>query len=202
MKTSLKFVTLALILGASFARAEQTVDCVKVSQSVTAEVTASQSQVLQIVEKFVKENPDCACEVVKASITAAKADVATVANIVEVAAIAAPEQMRLAAQCAIAVAPDAADAVQAVIAKLDPGTGDSGLSGKEVSTKGGTEKGGTAPEQGANPLDFPTNGGPNKVGPTPGGPGGAPLLPPLFPYQPPFVSPPKVTRIGNTLFPG
>lgn len=205
MKTSLKFALLSVIFGTTAAIANDVkseVDCTVITTSVQNEVTTNASLVLSIVEKFVKANPQCACEIVKTSIASSKADAKTVASIVEVAAVAAPDQMRLVAQCALAIAPDALNDVQAVMAKLDPATGDSGSSGKEVAEKGGMEKGGIdkpAPATAGNPLDFPTNGGGNVVGPTPGGPGGYPLLPPYFPYQV-FVSAGNATKSKRPLY--
>lgn len=177
---------LALLFGcASFAAEVEKVevDCVKMSALLQAEVKTTPSAVLAIVEKTVRENPDCACEIVKAAIIGSEAESSLVASIVEVVAVATPEQMRLAAQCAVAVAPDAIAEVQAVLAKFDPATGDGGTSGKEVTEKGGMAQEPTLP----NPLDFPTNGQSVVVGPTPGGPGGLMYLPSYFPFQPPFV---------------
>ena len=113
--------------------------------------------------------PGCACEIVKAAIEASKANARWSRAIVESAATAAPDKMRLISQCAVAVAPMSLDEVQAVIAKPDPNAGEAGQSAK--SAKGGeTGEVATTP----NPLDFPGQG---PVGPTPGGPGGMPVLP-------------------------
>lgn len=153
MKTTISFAMLALLgAGVSFAEKPATVDCVKLSLSIKTEVADNQSLVLQIVDRAVRENPSCACEIVKASIAASNADHKLIASIVEVVATAAPEQMRLAAQCAVAMAPDALQDVQAVLAKLDPATGD----GATVSAKGGTDKEPIA-EKTPNPLDFPVD---------------------------------------------
>ena len=141
MKTTLKFALLAAVCCASVHAADKPqVDCVKVSFSIKEEVASNQSLVLQIVEKAVLANQDCACEVVKSAITATQADNKLIASIVEVAAMAAPEKMRLIAQCAVAVAPDSLTDVQAVLAKLDPGTSNGDKSGKEVTEKGGLEE--------------------------------------------------------------
>jgi len=95
------------------------VDCQKLYTSVTQEVTGSSSKVLEIVEKYISENPECACEVVKAAIVASEADKGLVAEIVTTATLASPDKLRLVAQCAIAVAPDALAEVQQVMAKYD-----------------------------------------------------------------------------------
>lgn len=173
MKTTLKFATLAaLSTGALFAEKPAPVDCQKVSVPFAEEVVAHQSLVLQLVDRAVRENPSCACEIVKAAIQATKADSKLIASIVEVAGVAAPEQLRTVAQCAVAVAPDSLEEVQAVLAKLDPGTGD----GATVSEKGGVDKQPVAQEEAFNPLDFPTTGKGDTVtllpGKTTGGSGG------------------------------
>jgi hypothetical protein len=166
MKTTLKFATLAaLSTGALFAEKPAPVDCQKVSVTFTEEVVAHQSLVLQLVDRAVRTNPTCACEIVKAAIKATKADNKLIASIVEVAAVAAPEQLRVVAQCAVAVAPDSLEEVQAVLAKLDPGTGD----GVVDSEKGGVDKQPVAVEETPNPLDFPTNGDDAVVFLVPGG---------------------------------
>lgn len=128
MKTTLKFAFLAAVCSASVHAADKPqVDSVKVSLSIKEKVASNQSLVLQIVEKAVLANPDYACEIVKSAITATQADNKLIASIVEVAAMAAPEKMRLIAQSAVAVAPDSLTDVQAVLAKLDPGTRPPGI---------------------------------------------------------------------------
>jgi hypothetical protein len=187
MKTSITFAMLALFsAGVSFAEKPATVDCVKLSLSIKTEVTENQSLVLQIVDRAVRENPSCACEIVKTSIAACNADHKLIASIVEVVATAAPEQMRLAAQCAVAMAPDALQDVQAVLAKLDPSTGD----GEKASAKGGVDKQPIA-EKMPNPLDFPVD--PSGIGYTPNSPGGLWNSPLFFGSQIIYISPPSAS---------
>ncbi len=165
MKKTIYFAIMGLALGSMSASAA--VDCVKLSVSVKHAVAAERTSVLEIVTAQINANPGCACEVVKAAIEGANADASTVAAIVEAAAIAAPDQMRLVAQCAIAVAPDSLGKVQAVMAKLDPNKGEGGKSsksGKEPAAEAAAEE---------NPLDFPGRG---PVGPRPGdNPNGFPV---------------------------
>ncbi|MBC7979173.1 MAG: hypothetical protein H7Y36_01260 [Armatimonadetes bacterium] len=163
--------------------ANASVDCATLSMSVKNSVSAEQSKVLEIVSAEVATSPDCACEIVKAAIEGSNAKTQTVAAIVEAAATAAPEQMRLVSQCAVAVAPDALAAVQSVIAKLDPNLGESGTSAKGAKNAAVGEV-----SEMPNPLDFPGQG---PVGPTPGGPGGLPLIPQLPPV---VIAPPAVTE--------
>lgn len=189
MKKNTKHLVLALLFsGVACAAEKPSVDCSIAVASIQSEVKAQPSAVLSIVEKAVKLHPSCSCEIVKTAIRASEADNQLVASIVEIAVITAPEHTRLIAQCAVAVAPDALDAVQEVLSKLDPGTGESGLSGKEVAEKGGLDpKPATADESG-HPLDFPTNGQAVNVGPAAGQNPGSAYVPWIFPYQPPFVN--------------
>ncbi len=163
------------------------VDCIDLSLSVKNAVTADPSKVLELVSSEVGTAPNCACEIVKSAIENSKASTETVAAIVQAAVTAAPDQMRLVSQCAVAVAPDALAAVQAVVAKLDPNSGDTGSSSKSSkSSKAPAGEVATMP----NPLDFPGQG---PVGPTPGGPGGLPLLPQLPPV---IIAPPDVSNVN------
>ncbi|MDP3851040.1 MAG: hypothetical protein Q8Q59_11080 [Luteolibacter sp.] len=185
MKKIIFFAAYSAMLG--FVSAATESDCQKLSLSVKAAVVAEQSRILEIVATEVASAPGCSCEVVKAAIEGSSADVPTVVAIVETAITAAPDQMRIIAQCAIAVAPDSLTKVQAVLAKFDPNSGESGDSAKSA-------KGEKAPigEVAAmpNPLDFPGKG---PVGPPPGGPGGFPVFP-IFP--PVIINPPNVTNVN------
>ena len=186
MKKTIYFALLTAALAVLPVSAD--VDCAKLSLSVKQAVAAEQSKVLEIVSTEVAAAPGCACEIVKSAIEASSANVETVAAIVESASTAAPEQMRLISQCAVAVAPDAIAQVQAVLAKLDPNLGESGVSSK--SAKGGAA---AAPGEVAampNPLDFPGQG---PVGPTPGGPGGAPVMPIVPPV---IINAPEISDVN------
>ena len=200
MKKTIYFALMSLALGSLPAFAE--VDCVKLSVAVKHAIAAERTSVLEVVAQQIAANPSCACDVVKAAIEGSNADAATVAAIVEAAVIAAPDQMRLVSQCAVAVAPDALVGVQAVLAKLDPNTGDGA-----TSSKGG--KANIVSQDAVasnNPLDFPVGstangsgagnnttggGGGNPVGPRPGD-SPLPFLPPgTDPGTPPVVNTPE-----------
>ena len=188
MKKTLYFLIFSSALSLLSANAADTaVDCLALSVAVKSSVAAEQSKVLEIVSKEVTASPSCACEIVKAAIEGSNANSQTVAAIVEAASIAAPDEMRLVAQCAVAVAPDALADVQAVLAKLDPNLGDSGTSAK--SSKDSKAPAGEVAAM-PNPLDFPGQG---PVGPTPGGPGGIPLIPVIPPV---IIAPPDVTNVN------
>jgi hypothetical protein len=176
MKKILVFAASSSLLALAQASAET--DCLQLSHFVKTAVASEPSKVLQLVEEKVSENPACACEVVKAAIEGAVAEPETVSAIVETAITAAPDQMRLIAQCAIAAAPDALTNVQAVLAKLDPNSGESGDSAK--SAKGAKSPAGEVAAM-PNPLDFPGKG----------------PVRPLFPIFPPvIINPPRVTQVN------
>lgn len=170
--------------------------CVSVSQQVTSLVAKDPDRIVEIVSSEIAANTTCSCEVIKAAIGQSKSDAKTVAAIVEAAILAAPEQMRIIAQCAIAVAPDAIAEVQAVLARLDSNSGEHGLSSKSAKSAK-VAIGDAAPMAGVaqmpNPLDFPGQG---PVGPTPGGPGGIPLIPLIPPTIPTVIAPPVVTQVN------
>jgi hypothetical protein len=184
MKKTIHFAFFGAALGILSASAE--VDCNKLSQSVRLAVSAEQSKVLEIVAAEVAAAPSCACEVVKAAIEGSNASTEMVAAIVESASTAAPEQMRLISQCAVAVAPDAVAKVQAVIAKLDPNSGESVV----TTAKGGKFIPGQVSSD-FNPLDFPGQG---PIGPPPGSPGANIYFPPGTPTDvPPVINIPEAT---------
>jgi len=189
MKLSAPFALLSMAIGLFAPAVVADVDCVSVAVVVKNAVVAKPAEILQTVESQVQANPECACEIVKAAIETSKADVKLVASIVETASTAAPEKMRIIAQCAVAVMPESLSDVQAVLAKLDPNTGhhhSSSKDAKDAKAPAVTEK---APEW--NPLNFPGQG---PIGPNPGGPGGYPIVPPGLPpgTTPPSVNPPIV----------
>jgi hypothetical protein len=134
-------------------------DCKAVSLSVEQRIKSDVSRVLEIVESEVGANPSCACEIVKMAITASDPDVAKVVSIVETAINAAPESMRIISQCAIATAPDSIAQVQALLAELDPNTGDgdgdSAKSAKSAKSGKDAEVASMVAPPIENPLDRP-----------------------------------------------
>lgn len=103
---------------------EKSANCQSISLSAEQRIKLDASRVLEIVEAEVGANPTCACEVVKAAISASDANTALVAAIVQTAITSAPEQMRMISQCAIASMPESVTAVQALLAKIDPNAGE------------------------------------------------------------------------------
>lgn len=114
-------------------------DCLLLStrtQTVAERTAADPIELLKLIDREVSANPGCACEIVKAAIIGTDCDDAIVGYIVETAVRAAPEQMRLISQCAIATAPDSLVRVQEVMARLDPAAGEKSDSAKSAKGKG------------------------------------------------------------------
>lgn len=165
MKNYIRAILLAGAASTVVANAE--VDCLATSQKVSLELSQDLSNLLEIVSKEVSASPGCACEIVKAAIKASDAKPETVGSIVEAAVTASPENLRLISQCAIATAPGSAKQVQAILAKLDPNSGDS-----VSSAKSGKDAVASETPENFNPLDFPVGQGGNTVGPQAGTNGG------------------------------
>jgi hypothetical protein len=144
---------------------------------------SSEKVLLDHVEKMFANDPDHACEIVKEAITVAQAEVELVAKIVETACLAAPEKMRIIAQCAIAACPDALPLIQRVLAKLDPATG------LTADGKSGLEKGGVEETADMDPPLVPPNIPPLGNPPIP-----IDTPPPSPPPFPPTISPPPSTN--------
>ncbi len=106
---------------------EKSADCSTISLSVEQRIRLDVSKALEVVESEVRANSACACEIVKAAISATDADVAMVVSIVETSITAAPEHMRIISQCAIASMPESVNEVQALLAKIDPNSGDAAV---------------------------------------------------------------------------
>lgn len=117
-------------------------------------ISRNPAEVMAIVTEEATGHPKDVCEIVKIAIQASSADVQVTAKIVEAAALAQPESMRLAAQCALAVMPDALAEIQTVLAKLDP-AGESGGSDKDAKDAKDAKFGEVASAISPNPLDIP-----------------------------------------------
>ncbi|MEO5916519.1 MAG: hypothetical protein ABIS50_19940 [Luteolibacter sp.] len=154
-------------------------DCSKVALSVEQRVKLDVAKVLEVVQSEVAANAGCSCEVVKTAIKSSDADVQLVVSIVETAITASPENMRMISQCAIATMPEAVAEVQALLARLDPNSGDADVYSSKSSKDSKDAKDAkvaaiVAPEP-PNPLDLP------------------PAYPPILP---PPIFPPPVTDVN------
>lgn len=168
-----------LVLVASMYRElgkpEAATDCGTIALSVAHRVNQDCSRLLEFVEREVAANPNCACEIVKAAIHASDATPQTVAAIAETAIHAAPESMRMISQCAIAASPESLSYIQSLLARLDPGAGESAHVAKGAKTaKGGKLPPVEPPAAARNPLDRPIE----------------PPLPPLV------INPPRVSEVN------
>lgn len=106
----------------------------KQGHSQTFNGSSTEESLISLVEETIARDPDQACEVVKKAIGMSKAQDALICRIVESAILAAPDQIRLITQCAIASAPDSLTSIQILLATYDA-SGDASSSGKEVSGK-------------------------------------------------------------------
>ncbi len=154
-------------------------DCHAVALSVQQQTLLDPANRLALLEEEISANPGCACEIVKSAIRASGGSVSNVANIVEVAATAAPDMMRMISQCAIAEVPESLAEVQAVLARIEPNAGEtaagSSKSAKSAKSAKGAKVAAITPPVPPNPLDLPLP---------------FPLLPP------PPIFPPPVTVVN------
>lgn len=127
------------------AKADRSTSCATVSLSVGQRIQLDPSDALEIVESEVSANPACACEIVKASIAATDADVAMVVSIVQASINAAPEHMRIISQCAIAALPESISQVQALLAAIDPNSGDTAVYSSKSAKSAQSAKSSKAP---------------------------------------------------------
>jgi len=84
-------------------------NCDKIAQDVRESVTKEPTKVLMIVEDALVINETCACEIVKAAITASNADQPMVKQIVQTAVAVAPKMSPVIIECANAVSPGAVE---------------------------------------------------------------------------------------------
>ncbi|MEO5914965.1 MAG: hypothetical protein ABIS50_12080 [Luteolibacter sp.] len=159
------------------AKVTGTSDCHAVALTVRQRIMKDSSLVLETVESEVAANPAYSCEIVKSAIEASFAEPDLVVAIVETAIHSSPENMRLISQCAIATSPDSLAGVQALLAKLDPNSGEtssSKSSSKSAKSMTGAVEQIARGQVSANPLD----------------------LPPLYLVTPPPIMPPAVTQVN------
>ncbi len=134
-------------------RREKSADSLAVSLSVEQQVKLDVAKVLEIVESEVTANPNLSCEIVKAAISASDADVPLVVSIVQTAINVAPDSMRMISQCAIASMPESITAVQALLAKIDPNSGDAQVYSSKSAKSAKSAKTATIVAATPNPLD-------------------------------------------------
>ena len=84
-------------------------NCDKIAQDVRESVSKEPTKVLMIVEDALVINETCACEIVKAAITASNADQPMVKQIVQTAVAVAPKMTPVIIECANAISPGAVE---------------------------------------------------------------------------------------------
>lgn len=85
----------------------QSGSCDDISRDVASAVQRDSSKVLMVVEDALVINEACSCEIIKAAITASKADAALVNQIVQTAISVAPKMSGVIMDCATSVSPGA-----------------------------------------------------------------------------------------------
>lgn len=166
-------VGLAALSAAYQKPSEAVTECKSLATSIRHRLEVDISKVLEVVEAEIAANPNCSCEIVKTAIITSRADAELVGNIAEVAISANPSAMRLISQCAIAALPEALPQIQAVLAKLDPNSGESSYSakdaksGKDAKDAKDSVASVTPPEDPGNPLDRPFISFPPPLSPQP-----------------------------------
>lgn len=123
MKTTLKYLFLTAAFGVVTVHAEDDVDCEKIAASVAQQVKADKSEVLEIVDKAVSENKECADFIVIAAIQASNASEALVGQIVQTAGNAAPGQLSNIVAAAVGAAPSATGAINSAAQTVQGGAG-------------------------------------------------------------------------------
>ncbi|MBX7211973.1 MAG: hypothetical protein K1X78_26945 [Verrucomicrobiaceae bacterium] len=113
-RTVAALILLVLACVIQPAKAGAPTTCDQIGDDVRTAIEKDPSKVLMIVEDALVINEACACEVVKAAILAAKADDATVQQIVQTALAVAPKMSAIIVECATAVAPGSADTLGAI----------------------------------------------------------------------------------------
>lgn len=127
--------------------AEPAPKCSKIAQDVAESVAKEPAKVLMIVEDALVINESCACEIIKAAITASKADVPMVKQIVATAVAVAPKMTPVIMECANAASPGATDEVTTASVTTTP-SGKDAKSVQPVTVEepktGGSEYSGSA----------------------------------------------------------
>ncbi|MGI8605205.1 MAG: hypothetical protein ACR2OZ_19715 [Verrucomicrobiales bacterium] len=130
--------------------------CEAIAAIVRAQVLVQPARVLIVVEDAIVQNELCACEVLKAAITAAKADPELVGQIVFTAITIAPSLATAIAECALAVAPAAAAEVEAAlhraVADAEPPRSDSTPRGQQQNGENGEKAKNPSQSKGTSPT--------------------------------------------------
>jgi hypothetical protein len=176
-------------------KSENSSDCPVVALSIEQHIQLDPSLILEIVDKEIRANPACACEITKSAIIASEAQIPLVVDIVETAIASSPEHMRIISQCAIASLPEATAAIQILLSKLDPGRKISRSSKDSKDAKdAGNDEADESNEQYLDPNQDPNNmvsaGPPNPLNQISDFPALNPTTPP-----PTAISPPSITAV-------
>ncbi len=90
-------------------------DCSAAGRKVSASIAKDAAAVLPIVGESLAANEDCTCEIVRAAILAVDSDPEMVRQIVMTALTAVQDRAAEIAECAVTIAPEAADAIKSAL---------------------------------------------------------------------------------------
>jgi hypothetical protein len=116
MKVSSNLISLFAVPGMLWAGVTglSAADCDEATANI-AKLKDDPAEVVQAVAKELAKSEDCVCEIVTAAVEAVDGDKDVVGQIVVAAVTALPNEATRIVECAVAGAPDAADAIQAAI---------------------------------------------------------------------------------------
>lgn len=109
-------------------------DCGPVIKALRSEIAARPSRVLIAVEDALTMNEQCACEIIKASIEATRADAKLVGQIVFTALQSAPGMSATIVECAVEAAPYAAEEIRSA---MQQALGDKAVKTREDAAEAG-----------------------------------------------------------------
>jgi hypothetical protein len=127
---------IAMLAAPAVSRAGAPTSCDKIAQDVRESVEKDPSKVLMIVEDALVINETCACEIVRAAITAAKADAPLVKQIVQTSIAVAPKMTAVIEECS---GSDVSGAAVASNTSQDSGKNVVDVSGKSGGGKNGMD---------------------------------------------------------------
>jgi hypothetical protein len=124
------------LLSAVSALGQDGSPCEKISKGVREDVAKDPSKVLMVVEDALVVNESCACEIIRAAITASNADAALTKQIIETAVAVAPKMTPVIQDCAGMAQAPVAETVSETESESDKK--EPAASGKSGSGKAGT----------------------------------------------------------------
>jgi DNA-directed RNA polymerase subunit F len=121
MKTLIGITSISLCLATFPLFAQESSESINaINQETTSRVVQDPTKVLEVVAQMTAKAPSAVASIVQSAIKASKADEKLTAKIVEIAIRQLPDQWYVIVNAALAVAPDAATAINEVVARIVP----------------------------------------------------------------------------------